>query len=90
MILHHHPADLFDLIWLRLTSLGLQVQNLRYAMLREDVVVAADALREAQAPKQEPQVTEADIRIGTAAQDPQGKIFVFGHAAFLQQRSLVA
>jgi len=90
MILHHDPADLFDLIRLRLTSPGLQVQNLRYAILREDVMVAADPLREAQAPKQVPQVIEPDIRIGTTAQDPQGKILVLGHVAFLQQRSPVA
>jgi hypothetical protein len=90
MVLHHDLADLFDLIRLRLTSPGLQVQNLRYAILRKDVVVAADPLREAQALKQVPQVIEPDIRIGTTAQDPQGKILVLGHAAFLQQRSPVA
>jgi hypothetical protein len=90
MILHHDPADLFDLIRLRLTSPGLQVQNLRHPILRKDVVVASDPLREAQAPKQVPQVIEPDIRIGAAAQDPQGKIFLLGHNAFLQQRSPVA
>ena len=90
MILHHDPADLFDLIRLRLTSPGLQVQNLRYTALRKDEVVAADPLREAQAPKQVPQVIEPDIRIRIAAQDPQGEIFVLGDAAFLHQRSHVA
>jgi hypothetical protein len=90
MILHHDPADLFDLIRLSLTSPGLQVQNLRYTVLCKDVVVAADPLREAQAPKQVPQVIEPDIRIRIAAQDPQGEIFVLGDAAFLHQRSHVA
>jgi hypothetical protein len=68
----------------------LQVQDLRYAILRKDVMVAPDPLREAQAPKQVPQGIEPDIRIGTASQDPQGKIFVLGHVTFLQQRSPVA
>jgi len=90
MILHHHPADLFDLIRLRLASLGLQVQDLRHAVLRENIVVASDPLRESQAPEQVPEVIEPDIRIGTAAQYLQGEIFVLGHAAFLHLRSPVA
>ena len=90
MVPHHYPADLFDLIRLRLTSSGLQVQDLGYAILRKYVVVAADPLREAPAPTQVPQVIEPDVRIGTTTQDPQGKIVVLGHVAFLQQRSPVA
>ena len=90
MVLHNHRADLSNLIRLRVPPSRLQIQDLYHARLRENVVVASDALVEPQAPEQMAQIFEGNAGIGTTAQNPKEEGFVLSHAAFLQQRAPVA
>jgi hypothetical protein len=43
-----HTADLLDLVWFRLASARLQVQDFRHIVAGEDVVASSDTLVEAE------------------------------------------
>src|SRR5213593_2356072 len=68
-ILQYHRSNLFHLVGFRVSSLGLQVQDLLDAVLREDVVVAANAFAEAQVAEQLAEPSERDVCIRGASQD---------------------
>lgn len=50
-VLHDHPSYLFHLVRLRLATLWLEIQDLLDAVLREDMMIPADALTKAQTPQ---------------------------------------
>ena len=62
-------ADLLDLIWLRHSNLGLQVDDLVHAVAGEYVVTTTNPLIEAQTAKQPHQLGETDVGIRPAAQN---------------------
>ena len=66
---HDDPADLLDLIRLGLTTTRLEVEDLRNAVPREDVVVAAGTLGESQVVQQDTEVVESYACVGRAAED---------------------
>ena len=69
LVLQDHLANLFDLIGLCVTPLGLQVQDFFNAVFREDVMVAPDAFLKAQMVQQLTQSCKRDVGIGRPAQD---------------------
>jgi hypothetical protein len=89
-ILHDYRTNLLHLVWLGMTVLRLQVEDLHYPFLREDVVVASDALIEPQPAHKLTQTAERDVCIGATAQDSQQTFPVLGHPSFLHQRRLEA
>jgi len=62
-VCNNDPANLLDLIRLGLAATGLKVQDLRHAIPREDMVIAANTLDEAQMNQQRAEIIETDIRV---------------------------
>ncbi len=66
-MLYQNPPHLLDLVRFRERALGLQVEDLEYPCVREDVVATFDSLGKAESQQEFPQFgkTNAAIRSST-------------------------
>jgi hypothetical protein len=84
-VLHDHGSHLLYLVRLRITSHGLQVQNLLHSSLGEDVVAAANSLIQSKMAEQTTETVERDVRIRSAAQEFGEKAIAFNHSQSLPE-----
>jgi hypothetical protein len=79
----HDIADLFDLIWFRLGAFGLNIDYFFEVRHGENMVIAPDALLEAQAPEEAAEPLEGDIRVPFPGENVLKKLLVTVHIAYL-------
>lgn len=79
----HDIADLFDLIWFRLGGFGLNIDYFFEVRHGENMVIAPDALLEAQAPEEAAEPLEGHIRVPFPGENVLKKLLVTVHIAYL-------
>ena len=62
-VLKNHSSDEFNLIRLCFSTFGLKIDNFLNAILREDVMVALDALIKPKSFEQRAQTVKGNIRV---------------------------